>query len=180
MEIKRYRICISAIILFFLSIFTAVLTFAQEQDKQKILQEFRRRLTDSNGVSVYVDVIAKDKSEEDSLTDELRKDIEGQLKKTKIMLLTREQLEYAPGRPRLGIYIVIYKEPSLKDVYLYSFRIVHFEDAVLHRNGRYAEGICWESGLYVGRERLTSLKRNIRNHVNRYINDYLTANPMQR
>lgn len=135
---------------------------------------------DSNDVSVYVDVIAKGKSGEQSITEQIQKDIEDQLKESKIKLLTKDQLEYAPGRPHLALYIVIYKEPSLKDVYLYSFRVVHFEDAILDRNGRYAEGICWDSGLYVGREKMASIKRNIRNHINRYINDYLTANPMQR
>jgi len=64
METKKYRIFISAAIVIFLSILTGVITFAQEEDKEKILQEFRRRLADSNGVSVYVDVITKEKSEE--------------------------------------------------------------------------------------------------------------------
>lgn len=180
MKAKRYRIFVIISILVFLTFLASVFTFAQEEDKEKILQEFRRRLEDSNGVSVYVDVIAKDKAEEKSFTEQLQKDIEEKLKESKIKLLTKEQLEYTPGRPRLAVYIVIYKEPSLKDVYLYSFRIVHFEDAILDRNERYAEGICWDSGLYVGRERMPSLKRNIRNHINRYINDYLTANPMHR
>lgn len=177
MGTKKYRICMAGGILVFLSIFAAVLTMAQEEDKEKILQEFRRRLADSNGVSVYVDVIAKEKSEEESLTEQLQKDIEDQLKESKIKILTKDQLEYAPGRPRLALYIVIFKDTSQRDVYLYSFRIVHFEDAVLDRNDRYTEGVCWDSGLYVGRERLASIKRNIKNHVNRYINNYLIANP---
>jgi len=101
------------------------------------------------------------------------------LKESKIKLLTKDHFEYAPGRPRLAVYIVIFKEPSLKDVYLYSFRIVHFEDAILDRNQRYAEGVCWDSGLYVGRERLASIRRDIKTHINRYINDYLAANPIQ-
>ena len=98
---------------------------AEQEDKEKILQEFRRRLADSNGVSVYVDVIAKEKSEEESLTEQLQKDIEDQLKESKIKILTKDQLEYAPGRPRLALYIVIFKDTSQRDVYLYSFRIVH-------------------------------------------------------
>lgn len=177
MDTKRCWIYVVATISIFFSILAGVIVCAQEEDKEKILQEFRRRLEDSNGVSVYVDVIAKEKSEEKSLTEQLQKDIEEQLKESKIKLLTKDQLEYAPGRPRLAVYIVIYKEPSQKDVYLYSFRIVHFEDAILDRTQKYAEGICWDSGMYVGRERLASIKRNIKNHVNRYINNYLIANP---
>ena len=177
METKKFRIYISAAIVIFLGVLAGVIAYAQEEDKDKILQEFRRRLENSNGVSVYIDVITKEKSEEQSLTEQLQKDIEEQLENSKIKLLTKEQLEYAPGRPRLAVYIVLYKEPSLKDSYLYTFRIVHFEDAILDRNQRYTEGVCWDSGLYVGRERLASIKRIIRDHVNRYINDYHIANP---
>lgn len=67
----KCRFIAFAAILVFLSVFNAVLTFAKEEDKQKIQQEFRRRLMDSDGVSVYVDVIGKEKSEEKSLTEQL-------------------------------------------------------------------------------------------------------------
>src|SRR4030042_3530678 len=113
---KKCRICIAAGMLVFLSVFAGVLTFAQEEDKVKIQQEFRGRLTDSNGVSVYVDVIAKDRSEEQSLTDQLQKDVESELKNSGIKILTKEKLDYTPGRPRLAIYLVTFKEPALKDV----------------------------------------------------------------
>jgi len=102
--------------------------------------------------------------------------MEEQLKDSKIKILTRDDFEYVPGRPRLALYLVIFKDTSQKDVYLYSFRVVHFEDAILDRNQKCAEGICWDSGLYVGRENIASIKRNIRNHIGRYINDYNTAN----
>ena len=177
MKANKYQIFISAGMLIVLTFLASVFTFAQEEDKEKILQEFRRRLEDSNGVSVYVDIIAKDKAEEKSFTEQFQKEIEEKLMESKIKLLTKEQLEYAPGRPRLALYLVMFKDPSQRDVYLYSFRIVHFESAILERNDRYTEGVCWDSGLYVGRERMASIKRNIRDHVNRYINDYLIANP---
>jgi len=177
MKDNKFRVSAFAAILIFLSIFAAVFTFAQEEDKQKILQEFRRRLIDSNGVSVYVDVITKEKSEEQSMTEQLTKDVESQLKESDIKILTKEKVEYAPGRPRLAVYLVMFKDTTLKDVYLYSFRVVHFEDATLDRNDRYAEGICWDSGLYVGRERIPSIKKTVRAHVQKYINDYLQANP---
>ncbi len=177
MKAKRYRIYVAAGMLAILSVFAGVLTFAQEQDKAKIQQEFRNRLADSNGVFVYVDVIAQDKSEEQSMTEQLQKDVESQLKESDIKILTKEKLEYAPGRPRLAVYLVMFKEPTLKDVYLYSFRVVHFEDAILERSQRYVEGICWDSGLYVGREKTPAIIKTIRTHVRKYIQDYLAANP---
>jgi len=177
MKAKRCRFYFAAGMLVFLSVFAGVLAFAQEEDKAKIQQEFRNRLIDSNGVNVYVDVIAQDKSEEQSMTEQLSKDVERQLKDSGIKILTKDQLKYTSGRPHLAVYLVTFKEPSLKDVYLYSFRIVHFEDAALERNYRYVEGICWDSGLYVGRERTPTIIKTVRTHVRKYINDYLAANP---
>jgi hypothetical protein len=71
----------------------------------------------------------------------------------------------------------MYQEPNLKDMYLFSFRVVHFEDASLARNYKFAEGVCWDSGLYIGRERTAVMRSVVKTHVQKYINDYLAANP---
>jgi hypothetical protein len=177
MKAKRCWIYLTAGILGFLSILAGVMTFAQEVDKAQIQQEFRNRLSDSNGVSVYVSVITTEKSEEEPLKTKLQEDVEYVLKDSDIRILTEEELEYAPGRPHLGVYLVTYKEPGSRDLYLYSFRVTHFEDASLARNYKYAEGICWDSGLYIGRERMSAIRGMVKTHVLRYINDYLAANP---
>ena len=59
MKTEKYRIYIAAGILVFLSFFAGIIAFAQVADKVQIQEEFRRRLSDSNGVSVYVSVITK-------------------------------------------------------------------------------------------------------------------------
>jgi hypothetical protein len=177
MKAKRCWIYIAAGMLVFWGVFIGVTAIAQVADKAQIQQEFRRRLSDSNGVSVYVSVITKEKSEEESLTEQLQEDVERELEDSDIKILTKEELDYTPGRPRLGVYLVMYEEPGLKDMYLYSFRVVHFEDATLARNYQYAEGICWDSGLYIGRERTSAMRGVVKSHVLKYINDYLAANP---
>jgi hypothetical protein len=177
MKAKRCRIYVAAAMLFLLSFFAAVITFAQVADKSQIQQEFRRRLSESDGISVYVSVITKEKSIEESMTSQLQEDVEGLLADSEIKIITKEDLESTPGRPRLGVYLVMYQEPTLKDTYLYSFRVVHFEDAALARNYKFAEGICWDSGLYIGMERASVMKGVVNNHVRKYINDYLAANP---
>lgn len=177
MKAKRCRIYIAAGTLVLLGVFAVVIGFAQEPDLAQIQQEFRRRLSESDGVYVYVNVITKDKSEKESMTTRLREDVERELQDSEIKILSKEDLEYALGHPRLGVYLVTYKEPSQRDMYLYTFRIVHFEDATLARNYRYAEGTCWDSGLYVGMDKTNSIIRTIRIHVQKYINDYLAANP---
>jgi len=82
-----------------------------------------------------------------------------------------------PAGRAWGVYLVMYKEPGIKDMYLYSFRVTHFEDASLTRNYKFAEGICWDSGLYIGRERTSAMRGVVKTYVRKYINDYLAANP---
>ena len=177
MKARRCRIYVAAGMLFILSFFAAVMTFAQVADRSQIQQEFRRRLSESDGISVLVSVITKEKSEEESMTSQLQEDVEQLLEDYEIKIIKKEDLEYAPGRPRLGVYLVMYQEPRLKGTYLFSFRVVHFEDASLARNYKFAEGICWDSGLYIGRERTSVMRGVVKNHVRKYINDYLAANP---
>jgi len=177
MEAKRCWIRVAAGMMFLLSFFAVVITFAQVADKAQIQQEFRRRLSDSDGISVIVSVITKEKSVEDSMTSQLQEDVERELEEAEIKIIPKEDLDYAPGRPRLGVYLVMFQEPNLKDTYLFSFRVVHFEDAFLARNNKYAEGVCWDSGLYIGREKTAVMKSVVKAHVQKYINDYLAANP---
>ena len=177
MKAKRCRIYVVAGMLFLVSFFAGVITFAQVADKVQIQQEFRRRLSDSDGISVYVNVMTKEKSEEESMTSQLQEDVERELENSAIKIITKEDVEYVPGRPRLGVYLVMFQEPMLKDTYLFSFRVVHFEDAALARNYKFTEGICWDSGLYIGRERTSVIRSVVKTHVRTYINDYLAANP---
>ena len=177
MKAKRCRIYVVAGVLFLLSFFAGMITFAQVADRAQIQEEFHRRLSESDGVSVYVSVITKEKSEEESMTSQLQEDVERLLEDSEIKIITKEDLEYAPGRPRLGVYLVMYQEPRVKGTYLFSFRVVHFEDASLARNYKFAEGICWDSGLYIGRERTSVMRGLVKTHVRKYINDYLAANP---
>ena len=177
MKAKRCRIYVVAGVLFLLSFFAGMITFAQVADRAQIQEEFHRRLSESDGVSVYVNVITKEKSVEESMTSRLQEDVEQLLEDSEIKIITKEDLEYAPGRPRLGVYLVMYQEPRIKDMYLFSFRVVHFEDASLARNYKFAEGICWDSGLYIGRERTAVMRGVVKTHVQKYINDYLAANP---
>jgi len=177
MKADRKWIYVTAGILVFPGFFAAVFTFAQVPDKAQILQEFRNRLSESDGICVHVNVITKEKSDEESMTEELKEDVEQLLDDAEIKIIEEEDLEYTSGRPRLGVFLVMYREPGINDMFLYSFQVVHFEDAALTRNYKFAEGICWNSGLYVGRERASVMKGVVKTHVQRYINDYLAANP---
>jgi hypothetical protein len=75
------------------------------------------------------------------------------------------------------VYLVAYEDPAYKDAYLYCFRIAHIEDATLVRNYGYAEGICWDSGHYVGRGKESTIRQSVKTQLNKYISDYLAVNP---
>ena len=114
MKAKSCRIYVIMTILVGMSFLAGVITFAQVADRAEVQQEFRRRLSDSDGVSIYVDVIAKEKAEEEALTKELQEDVEHELENADIKIISVEDLEVTPGRPRLGVYLVMYKELSNK------------------------------------------------------------------
>jgi len=135
------------------------------------------RLRDSEGVYLFVDVIAKDKSSQEELKELFESDVELELQNSDIELFTKEELETIPGRPRLMVYVVAYEDPAYKDAYLYCLRIAHMEDATLVRNYNYAEGLCWDCGHYVGRGKKSTIRQSVKTQLNKYIIDYLTVNP---
>jgi len=177
MKAKRFWICVIIGMLVPLTIFVGAITYAQEMDRIQIQQELRKRLRDSHGVFVYVEVIAKAESEEKALKELLQTDVELELRNYEIKVLTKTEMEQTDGRPRLAVYLVAYTYPAYKEAYLYCVRIAHLEDANLVRNYGYAEGICWDSGLYVGRGKEPSIRQTVKTHTHKYINDYLAANP---
>ena len=108
MKAKRCWIHVATGILVLLSVFAGVITFAEVVDKSQIQQEYRRRLSESDGVSVVVSVITEEKSEEESMTSQFQEDVERLLEDYEIKIIPEEDLENLPGRPRLGVYLVMY------------------------------------------------------------------------
>jgi hypothetical protein len=104
-------------------------------------------------------------------------DVDLALRDSDIEIFTKEELETTPGRPRLSLYLVLYEDPAFKNAYIYCFRIAHIEDATLVRSYGYAEGICWDSGHYVGRGKKAAIRQAVKTQLNKYISDYLAANP---
>ena len=175
MKTKRFWIYVITAALVSFSVFLTAITIATE--RRILQQELRERLRGSDGVYIFVDVIAKDKSSEDDLKKQFEEDVDLELRNSDIKIYTKEELETISGRPRLSLYLVAYEDPSYKDAYLYCFRIAHIEDATLVRNYGYAEGICWDSGHYVGRGKKSAIRQSVKTQLNKYISDYLAANP---
>ena len=175
MKSKRFWIYVITAALVCLSVFLAARTIAAE--KRRYQEELRMRIRDSEGVYIFVDVIAQTKSAQEELKEQFETDVEYELENSDIKIFTKEEVETIPGRPRLSIYVVAYEDPAYKDAYLYCFRIAHIEDATLVRNYGYAEGICWDSGHYVGRGKESIIRQSVKTQLNKYISDYLAVNP---
>ncbi len=175
MKAKRFWIYFITATLVCLSVFLAARTIAAE--KQQYREELRMRIRGSEGVYIFVDIIAQTKSAEEELKEQFEEDVELELENSEIKIFTKDELETIPGRPRLSVYVVAFEDPAYKDVYLYCFRIAHIEDATLARNYGYTEGICWDSGHYVGRGKDSAIRQAVKTQLNKYISDYLAVNP---
>jgi hypothetical protein len=175
MKTKRFWIYVIAAAMLCSGVFFAARTIAIE--RRQFQQELRERLRGCEGVYIFVDVIARDKSSEEELKQLFEEDVEPELRNSKIEIFSKEELETITGRPRLSVYVVAYEDPAYKEAYLYCFRIAHIEDATLVRNYGYAEGICWDSGHYVGRGKKSDIRQAVKTQLNKYIDDYLAANP---
>ena len=175
MKSKRFWIYVLTAALVCLSVLWVARTIAAE--KRQYREELRMRIRGSEGVYIFVDVIAQNKSTQDELKEQFEDDVELELGNSDIKIFTKEELETIPGRPRLSLFVVAYEDPAYKDAYLYCFRIAHIEDATLARNYGYTEGICWDSGHYVGRGKESLIRQSIKTQLNKYISDYLAVNP---
>lgn len=175
MKAKRFWIYVITAALVCLSVFLAARTIAAE--KRQYREELRMRLSGSEGVYIFVDVIAQTKAAEEELKEQFETDVDLELRNSDIKIFTKEELETITGRPRLSLYVVAYEDPAYKDAYLYCVRIAHIEDATLVRNYGYSEGICWDSGHYVGRGKESVIRQSVKTQLNKYITDYLAVNP---
>ena len=175
MKAKRFWIYVITAAMVCFGIFLTARTIATE--KRLYQEELRTRIRGSEGVYIFVDVIAQTKSTEEDLKEQFESDIDLELQNADIKIYTKEEMETMPGRPRLSLYVVAYEDPAYKDAYLYCFRIAHIEDATLVRSYGYAEGICWDSGHYVGRGKESAIRQSVKTQLNKYIIDYLTVNP---
>jgi hypothetical protein len=175
MKAKKFCIYVITAAMVCFSVFLAARTIAAE--RRQYQEELRMRIRGSDGIYLFVDVIAQSKSAEEELKEQFETDVELELQNSEIKMFTKEELDTIPGRPRLSVYLVAYEDPANKDVYLYCFRIAHIEDATLVRNYGYTEGICWDSGHYVGRGKESAIRQSVKTQLNKYISDYLEVNP---
>jgi len=149
-----------------------VLTAAQGSDSMKGLI----------GVHVIVQQPSQE-AEKDGLTKaSIQTDVEVKLRSAGIRVLTREETLRAPGRPYIYVNVDAMRNSSLP-FYAYNIRVELFQEAEsIVRPGVTMSAITWQHTRVgtVGANNLRQARDDLKDDVDRFVNDWLTANPVVR
>ncbi len=108
--------------------------------------------------------------------DQIQKDVELRLRKSGIKVLTNKEWATMPGTPSLMVSLSAFTYLALC---VYSIRVELFEAVTLVRGGQTSASV-WEAGLsvgMVGTKSIRTVRENIGDKIDEFINDYLAANP---
>lgn len=136
-------------------------------------------LTGLSGVYVEVSGPPLEIKPDGLLTAALRRDVEQQLRKTGIRVLSREELPGTPGTPHLALKVTIHEDQE-NFVYAFGIEMALVQDVVLSRNTKLvSRGATWTAGAVglVGAQSLQDIRPSVWKSVGRFITDYRTANP---
>lgn len=144
----------------------------------------RKTLAGLQGVAVEVVPLDDPQVERDGLSPSaIQTDVELRLRQAGIPVLSREQSFRTPGKPFLVLSIGALKATpsSGLDIYPYSIKLTFEQLVILARSpGTRGLAVTWsatgKTGV-VGRERLSTIRDNVRDMVDQFINAYLAANP---
>ena len=152
---------------------------AKEKEKDA-LEDFGKHssLYGLPGVYVLVEGLNVD-MEKDGLTkDQLRKDVESQLRNAGIMILTREEKFKTAGNPQLYVNINLLKSSS-PFAYAYSVEVnLEQEVALVRKPNMRTVATTWSQGSVgiVGISNLKAIRETVRSRVDHFIHDYFVAN----
>lgn len=144
----------------------------------------RKTLAGLQGVAVEVVPLDDPQVERDGLSPSATQtDVELRLRQPGIPVLTREQSFRTPGKPFLVLSIGVLKATlnGGLDIYPYSIKLTLEQLVILARSpGIRGLAVTWSAtGMtgVVARERLSTIRDNVRDMVDQFINAYLAANP---
>jgi len=158
------RLLAATLLLFFLE--GSIQIISAQTDAVKTLRGLR-------GVGVIIEGTGSDAKKAGLTESQLRTDVEVELRKAGIPVLTENKRYSTPGMPYLHVNVTsVTLGGNLKWVYAYNVSISLKQMVDLGRNrsiGTVAE--TWNS-TYVG-----GVGEKVRDYINEFINDYLTVNP---
>jgi Putative peptidoglycan binding domain len=146
------------------------------------LDRTRATLRGLQGVGVLVERIAPDAERDGLARHQVQTDVELRLRQTGIRVLSHEERRTTPGRPYLYINVNAHKRNDLR-LYTYSVSVELAQDVQLDRDlAIEALGVTtWYTGMIgsVGVAKIREAREDVLDHVDKFVNAYLTVNPEQ-
>jgi hypothetical protein len=141
----------------------------------------RKSLRGLKGVQVVVEGIKPEAEASGLYAAAILTDVELKLRQAGIKVLTGAEARVAPGQPYLYVQVGLASNPKT-ELYAFFIRVELCQDVQLLRDpSSLAGGIAtWSpAGTVgtVGKENLRTLRDNIKDQVDKFINAYLSVNP---
>jgi hypothetical protein len=110
--------------------------------------------------------------------EQIKTDIELRLLKAGVRVLTERESVHTKGYPLLIASVATFQMEEARGLVVYSVRLSLVENAKLQR-GPYYSVETWNGHIMgrVGDKNIRSLMNEVGNLVDKFINDYLAANP---
>jgi len=108
---------------------------------------------------------------------QIKTEVELRLRKAGIRVLTGKERLETPEMPWLYVNVTVFPP---QDLPLAAFSIhVELKEIVTLANGSTTVGSIWDTGYVgiVGKEKIREMRKLVDDYVDKFINDYLAANP---
>ena len=135
------------------------------------------------GVRVQIDKLPSVATQDGLYEDQLKTDVELRLRKVGIRVLSEEERLKEPGKPYLSVTTLVAKNET--GVYAVSVHAEILQYVLLDRDRLLGvtAGSTWSHGVVinvVANKMPTAVRSYLGDIVDVFINDFLTANPVQR
>ncbi len=174
-EVRMKRLFAATVLLFFLQGSSQIIS-AQTSEVES--------LRGLRGMAVIIEDFQSITKKTGLTESQLKIDVEVELRKAGILVLTRDKIMTTPGNPYLYVTVYSNDRPGVvvaSGLYAFGIDLALRQAVDLRRNrsiGLWAT--TWGKGS-VGSTGISNFKKGVReavrDHVNDFINDYLTANP---
>jgi hypothetical protein len=141
------------------------------------LTDNQKALVGLMGVNIDIAEMDSDAERLGLTRDQLQTDVELRLRKAGVRMLTEKERRETPGGPRLYVSVAI-SSGANSPIAAYSIIVALTEWVTLDRDLR-TIGTIWEIGFVrtVLKKDIRELRRDLGDMVDKFINDYLAANP---
>ena len=161
------------------SVLVMILLFSSVVHGQR---SWKHTLKGIKGVGVLVDVLEPDIEKDGLHRSSIQTDVELKLRMAGIKVLTEEETSKEPGAPYVRVSVFTSIRADL-ELYVFTIHVALRQLVDLSRDPEIGCVVdTWSSGGSigtVGSANVASLRDNVKDHVDGFINDYLAENPKE-